>query len=94
MSDTPEKRRLANLKLGPEARRRKAAEKRRTEREYLLALVEELSTNDVREIARAVVEQAKGGDKDARDWLGKYLFGAGRLSPTELYHPSMIRKTR
>ena len=83
-----------NLKLGPKAVAKKAAEKRRTEREFLAAIVEEVSTDDAREIAVNVVKRAKEGDKDALAWIGKFLLGGGKVSLDDIANPPMIRKTK
>ena len=49
---------------------------RQTEREYLRAMLAACTPDDWREIVGQVVEDAKGGDPKAREWLARYLVGA------------------
>jgi hypothetical protein len=58
--------------------------RRRTEKEYLAALVEGVSIEDWRAIVKRAVDDATKGDYRARDWLGKYLVGDDPLSVLEL----------
>jgi hypothetical protein len=58
--------------------------RRRTEKEYLAALVEGVSIEDWQAIVKRALDDAKGGDYRARDWLGKYLVGDDLLSVLEL----------
>jgi hypothetical protein len=58
--------------------------RRRTEQEYLAALVEGVSLDDWGAIVKRAVDDAKLGNYRARDWLGKYLVGDDPLSVLEL----------
>jgi hypothetical protein len=49
--------------------------RRATEAEYLQALSQVVSVEDLRAIARRAVADAKRGNARARDWLSKYLLG-------------------
>lgn len=48
---------------------------RRTEREYLDAVMHECSLDDWRAVVRKAVEDAIAGDAPARRWLANYLVG-------------------
>lgn len=48
---------------------------RRTESDYMAALLDEVSLNDWRKVVTGAVQAAKGGDPQARNWLGQYLIG-------------------
>lgn len=71
---------------------------KRTERGYLAAVIREVSTRDVSEVARAIVKDAIDGDERtrnaAREWLLKACLGGGRLMPSDVYNPPVIRKSR
>jgi hypothetical protein len=49
--------------------------KREKERQYLVALTEAVTVPEWQAIVGKAVEQAKGGDHRAREWLAKYLIG-------------------
>lgn len=78
-----------------EARRR-----RRTERDYLRRVVDTIDLDDVEQIARRIVEDAKGDDVDvkvvnaAREWLGKYLLGNARVPLDDCERRPAIVKRR
>jgi hypothetical protein len=60
---------------------------RQTEREYLRAMLAGCTPEDWREIVDQAVEDAKGGDAKAREWLARYLVGMPYLTtpmPSEL----------
>ena len=48
---------------------------RRIEAHYLVAMSEIVSPEDWQEIVSKAVQDAKQGDKDARNWLARYLLG-------------------
>jgi len=73
---------------------RAAAKKRRTEREFLKAIVEEISLTDVKEIAKKLKERCKKGDPAALAFLGRYVLGGGKVSLTDVARPPMIRRTK
>lgn len=49
---------------------------RRTESDYMGALLDAVTLEDWRDVVKQAVRDAKGGDKTARDWLARYLVGA------------------
>jgi hypothetical protein len=49
--------------------------RRAAERDYLLALTEAVSVDDWRAVVAKALDQAKAGDKSARQWLSDYLIG-------------------
>ena len=57
----------------------------RTEADYAAALLEACTLDDWREVVAATVAAAKGGDAQARAWLGQYLMGKPHApAPTPL----------
>ncbi len=48
---------------------------RRTEGDYMGALLDAVSLADWREVVQGALEDAKGGDAQARNWLAQYLIG-------------------
>ncbi|MDD5480582.1 hypothetical protein [Rhodoferax sp.] len=55
----------------------------RTERDYMAVLLDEVDTDTWREVIKATVQEAKGGNAQARAWLGQYLIGQpGNRAPT------------
>jgi hypothetical protein len=48
---------------------------RRVELDYLKAVRDGCSLDDIRTITMRAVQQAKDGDSRARDWLSRYLLG-------------------
>ena len=57
----------------------------RTESDYAAALLEACTLEDWREVVAATVDAAKGGDAQARAWLGQYLMGKPKApAPTPL----------
>jgi len=58
---------------------------RRTEADYLGALLDVVTLDTWRDVVSATLELAKAGDKDARAWLGRYLIGEPKgTAPTPL----------
>lgn len=49
--------------------------RRAVEADYLRSLADAVSAEDWTEIVFPAVEDAKGGDRAAREWLGSYLIG-------------------
>ena len=47
----------------------------RTQESYMGALLDAVSLDDWREVVTGAVQAAKGGDPQARNWLGQYLIG-------------------
>lgn len=48
---------------------------RRTEGDYMGALLDTVSMNDWRSVVNAALQAAKAGDAQARSWLAQYLVG-------------------
>src|SRR5271169_4674847 len=58
---------------------------RRTEADYMGVLLDAVPLEDWREVVRATVAAAKGGDATARAWLAQYLIGKpGLTAPAPL----------
>jgi hypothetical protein len=51
------------------------AKHRRTERDYLSVLLDEVTFDDWRDVVGAALRAAKEGDPAARTWLSHYLMG-------------------
>jgi hypothetical protein len=66
--------------------------RRTVEAQYLTALSEAVTPEVWRGILTTAIEQAKGGDAKARDWLGSYLIGKPRMA-VELAGPVGPRLT-
>ena len=66
--------------------------KSRTAQSYLRAVVDEIDMDDVRAVARTVIEKALKGDAKAIDWIGKYVLGNGRISLIDLSSPSILAR--
>ena len=70
----------------------------RTERNYLKSVVKAVGTNDVHAVAQAIVADALQGDEKcrnaAREWLGKYVLGGGKVSLEDIAYPQVITKRR
>ena len=58
--------------------------RRETERQYLSALTAAVTLTDWRGIVKRAVADAKAGDAQARNWLGKHLCGDNPLALVEL----------
>lgn len=86
----------ASLRQLPSERSRAVAraKRTRTERDYLRAVVDAISTDDISDVVAEVLRQAKAGDKDARDWLGKYVLGGGKTPLAEVQREPLIRARR
>jgi hypothetical protein len=57
----------------------------RTQDAYMGALLDAVSLEDWREVVTGAVQLAKGGDPQARAWLGQYLVGrAEAKAPTAI----------
>ncbi len=54
---------------------RGTAAHRRTESDYMGALLETVTLDDWRDVVAGALQAAKGGDPAARAWLGQYLVG-------------------
>lgn len=51
----------------------------------MAAMVDEISTEDWRQVTKTALEAAKNGDNNARNWLSAYLIGrANSSAPTPL----------
>lgn len=83
-----------NLSLGPKVKRERATAKRNSEREYLRAIIENFTPQDAVEIVKTIKAKAREGDKDAWNFLGRYVFGNGKVSLDDVVSPPMIRKSR
>ena len=79
-----------------EAARRAASANRtlrtRTSHSYLRTIIDEIDMNDCRAVARKVLDQAIDGDPKARDWIGKYVLGNGKVSLADLSCPSILAR--
>lgn len=51
------------------------AKHRRTEGDYMGVLLDTVSLEDWRGVVTGALQAAKGGDPQARNWLGQYLIG-------------------
>lgn len=65
---------MATRKRKPELIRGHASH-RRTEGDYMGALLDTVTLDDWRDVVAGAVQAAKGGDAQARNWLGQYLVG-------------------
>ena len=65
---------MATKKRTPELIRGHATH-RRTEGDYMATMLDTVNLGDWREVIGAAVQAAKGGDPQARAWLGAYLVG-------------------
>ncbi len=87
------------LPTGQRRTRKTESNKRRlNERDYLRSIIAEVNREDVAEIARRIVDDAKG-DADvkivnaAREWVGKYLLGNARVSLEDCSRlPAIIKR--
>jgi len=72
--------------------------RKRTERNYLRAVINKISSEDLEKVAAAVVKDAIKGDVKiraaAREWIGKYILGGGNVRPSDVYSPPVVRKSR
>ena len=58
---------------------------RRTEGDYMGVLLDAVTLDDWRGVVTGALQAAKGGDPQARNWLGQYLMGwAESKAPTPL----------
>ncbi|MBP8779791.1 MAG: hypothetical protein KBH33_08755 [Alicycliphilus sp.] len=58
---------------------------RRTEGDYMAALLDTVTLDDWRDVVAGALQLAKGGDAQARAWLAQYLVGkASASAPTAL----------
>ena len=78
-----------------------ANRRRLNERDYLRSIVAEVGREDVAEIARRIVEDAKGGGavdvkvvNASREWVGRYLLGNARVSLDDCQRLPAIVKRR
>lgn len=77
-----------------------AAERLRTERDYLKRIVQVFGEDDVEAVVRAIRHDAVGeGDVDvkvvnaAREWIGKYLLGNARVSLDDVQRqPAIVKR--
>ena len=60
---------------------------RRTEGDYMAALIDTVTLEDWRDVVAGALQLAKGGDAQARAWLAQYLVGKASASA-----PIMPRK--
>ena len=75
------------------AKLRKDKNKARISQSYLAIIVSEIGIEDVQAVARRAVEDAKDGDAKAREWLGKYVLGNGKLDLRDLSRPSILKRS-
>ena len=75
---------MANKKRTPELIRGHATH-RRTESDYMGALLDTVTLDDWRDVVAGTLQAAKGGDAQARNWLAQYLIGRPEAkAPTPL----------
>ena len=92
---------LTNEQLDPTAKARavksaKARARKRTEKEFLAAVVETIDTNDIQAMVKQIMVEAMGNGanaRDARNWLGRFIFGGGKISLQDVANPPVIRKS-
>ena len=65
---------MASKKRTPELIRGHATH-RRTESDYMGALLDTVTLDDWRDVVAGTLQAAKGGDAQARNWLAQYLIG-------------------
>lgn len=65
---------MATKKRTPELIRGHATH-RRTESDYMGALLDTVTLDDWRDVVAGTLQAAKGGDAQARNWLAQYLIG-------------------
>ena len=65
---------MATKRRTPELIRGHAAH-RRTESDYMGALLDTVTLDDWRDVVAGTLQAAKGGDAQARTWLAQYLIG-------------------
>lgn len=69
-----------------------------TERNYLAAVVQRITTDDIDDVVKAVLEDAKSGDVKiraaAREWLGKYVLGGGSMRLGDIDDPPVITRRK
>ena len=65
---------MASKKRTPELIRGHATH-RRTESDYMGALLDAVTLDDWRDVVAGTLQAAKGGDAQARNWLAQYLIG-------------------
>ena len=75
-----------------EVRNRLRTKKMRTSEKYLMAVVDEIGTDSVRDLVRVIMNKALEGDKDAWAWLGKFVLGNGKISLSELANPGILKR--
>lgn len=75
---------MANKKRTTELIRGTATH-RRTEGDYMGVLLDTVTLDDWREVVQGALQEAKGGDAQARTWLAQYLVGKPEAkAPTAL----------
>lgn len=75
---------MATKKRTPELIRGHATH-RRTESDYMGALLDTVTLDDWRDVVAGTLQAAKGGDAQARNWLAQYLIGRPEAkAPTPL----------
>lgn len=81
---------------GPATQAKRTRIKKTTERELLGEMVAKLNQNKgaLPQIMDVMLAKAKGGDRDALAFIGKYLLGNGKVSLDELYNPPLIKPSR
>lgn len=65
---------MATKKRTPELMRGTATH-RRTEGDYMGVLLDAVTLDDWRDVVKGALQEAKGGDPQARTWLAQYLVG-------------------
>src|SRR5450830_1059896 len=65
---------MAIKKRAPELIRGTATH-RRTEGDYMGVLLDTVTLDDWRDVVQGALQEAKGGDPQARTWLAQYLVG-------------------
>lgn len=72
--------------------------RRRTERDYLARVVDTIGTREIQEVVQSIVQDATEGEPKvrtaAREWIGKYCLGNGRVPLTDIDAPPAIVRRR
>jgi len=80
------------LDAGREKLHASRRKKRRTSEKYMQAVVEEIGTDAVRDVVRVILEEAVDGNRDAWNWLGKFVLGGGKISLSDLASPGILKR--
>jgi hypothetical protein len=80
------------LKAGREKLHEGRRKKRRTSEKYMQAVVEEIGTDAVRAVVQKILEEALDGNRDAWNFLGRFILGNGKISLSDLASPGILKR--